>query len=83
MTFENDDVVFDIRTGLPVDRSGNVIDLSAYRKPVAVPHDAEVAKLTIRSPRTRGLTLDEIVDSAAREELAALATRFESGSDDI
>lgn len=88
----DNEIVFDAITGRRVGGDSNVVELRPWRasKPTAVDGDAPsmVERLTIRAD-LGGMTVEEVCDRAAAEELANLAARLEqypvaqSDDDDI
>ncbi|TIU06847.1 MAG: hypothetical protein E5W40_18795, partial [Mesorhizobium sp.] len=71
-----DDIVFCAQTGRQT-VDGNVIPFPSRQRPIAIPNDvaAYVQSVTIK-PAMAGLTVDQICDLAAAEELAMLESRF-------
>ncbi|PBB40572.1 hypothetical protein CK222_27380 [Mesorhizobium sp. WSM3866] len=71
-----EDIVFCAKTGRQI-VDGNVIPFPARPRPVAIPGDvAAYAQSVTIKPALAGLTVDQICDLAAAEELAALERRF-------
>lgn len=74
MTSEKNDIVFDAATGRQIGGRSKIVELYPRRKKPAPIAADEVDRLTIRAD-LGGMTVDEVCDRAAQEELAALADR--------